>query len=93
MGEILILAQRNAKLIENLFLECVKNPSKVLFINDISIYLQAGDLKTLLTFLHYTPTVIMNGYYGTSLGGGELGERERNNMKTLQKSCDRVIRL
>lgn len=93
VSEILILAQRNAKLIEDLFLEYVKNLSKVLFINDISIYLQAGDLTKLLTFLHCTPTVIMNGYCGTSLGGGKLGERERNNMRVLQESCDRVIRL
>jgi len=65
---------------------------KVLFINDVSIYLQAGDLKSLLTYLSSIPVVIMNGYYGSSLGGGSLGERERRNMEELQKKCTRVVK-
>lgn len=75
--EVETFAQHNAKLIDELFVEYLNNPSKVLFINDVSIYLQAGDLNELLTLLHSTPTVIMNGYFGSSLGGGKLGERER----------------
>jgi hypothetical protein len=63
----------------------------VLIINDVSIYLQAGELDKLLSLLNSTPTVIMNGYFGRSLGGGRLGERERENMKALQEKCDKVI--
>ncbi len=90
--EVETFAQHNAKLIDELFVEYLNNPSKVLFINDVSIYLQAGNLIGLLSLLHSTPTVIMNGYYGSSLGGGKLGERERENMKALQSRCDRVIK-
>jgi len=90
--EVETFARHNAKLIDELFVEYLKNPSKVLFINDVSIYLQGGDLNELLALLHATPTVIMNGYYGFSLGGGKLGERERENMKTLQSRCDKVIK-
>ena len=32
-----------------------------------------------------TPPVIMNGYYGSSLGGGKLGRQERQNMRALIK--------
>ena len=92
LEEVETFAQHNAKLIDEIFIEYLKNPSKVLFMNDVSIYLQAGDLNKLLSLLHSTPTVIMNGYYGFSLGGGKLGERERENMETLQRRCDRVIK-
>ena len=90
--EVETFAQHNAELIDEIFVEYLKNPTKVLFINDVSIYLQAGDLIELLALLHSTPTVIMNGYYGSSLGGGKLGERERENMNALQNICDRVIK-
>ena len=33
----------------------------------------------------------MNGYYGFRLGGGDLGKREGQQMKTLQERCDKVI--
>ena len=92
-SEVQNLANHNAKSIEDAFFEYEKNPSKVLFINDISLYLQAGDLARLFKVLKITPTVVMNGYYGTSLGGGELGKRERQNMVALQSECDTVIKL
>jgi hypothetical protein len=91
--EVRMLAEHNAKLINDIFVEYLKNPTKVLFINDISLYLQAGDLNKLLSLLSSTSTVIMNGYYGFSLGGGKLGKRERKNMNALQKRCNNVIRI
>jgi len=93
VDEVEILARENVRLIDGLFKEYLKNPSKVLFINDISLYLQAGDLDKLLSFLSATPTVIMNGYYGSILGGGKLGSREPQKIKALQKRCDRVIKV
>ena len=93
VDEIENLAENNAKLIEGIFVKYLKAPGKVLFINDVSIYLQRGKIDKLLLLLNSTPTVIMNGYYGVSLGGGKLGERERQNMEALQKRCDKVIKL
>ena len=87
------LAKKNAHVIEEIFKEYLKTPSSVLFINDISLFLQAGNLSALLSLLNKIPTVIMNGYYGSSLEGGSLGERERQAMEALQKACNRVIRL
>ena len=80
-------------MIDQLFREYVKNPGKVLLINDISIYLQTGDLDKIILLFDTTPTVMMNGYYGSSLGGGDLGKRERENMDALQEQCDLVIKL
>ncbi|UCH06680.1 MAG: hypothetical protein JSV55_11340 [Deltaproteobacteria bacterium] len=89
--EVDTLAKQNAELIENIFFEYLKNPGRTLFVNDISLYLQAGALCKLLSWLSSTPTVIMNGYYGSSLGGGKLGRRERKNMWSLMERCDRII--
>ncbi len=89
--EVQMLAEHNVKLIDNIFAEYLKNPCKVLFINDVSLYLQAGDPNKLFSLFDSSPTVIINGYYGYSLGGGKLGKRERENMNALRKRCDRVI--
>lgn len=88
-----ILAQRNAEIIDEAFLLLLKAPTRMLFINDVSMYLQTGELANLLSHLKYASTIVMNGYYGYSLGGGELGKRERDNMRLLQQNCDLVIEL
>ena len=90
--EVQALAEENARVIDEIFIIYLKKPSEILFINDVSIYLQAGDLEKLQTYISSTPTVIMNGYFGSTLGGGTLGERERRNMEELRKRCDRVIK-
>ncbi|MBW2285689.1 MAG: hypothetical protein JRF65_13965 [Deltaproteobacteria bacterium] len=90
--EILELAQRNARLIETIFEQYEARPADVLGVNDVSMYLQAGRFERFAALIDTTPTVVMNGYFGSSLGGGKLGERERGNMTRLMKRCDRVIR-
>ncbi|MBU0513321.1 MAG: hypothetical protein KJ621_00990 [Proteobacteria bacterium] len=89
--EIEALAEGNAELIEAILAQYLPEPARVLFINDVSLFLQARDPATLLGHIESTPTVILNGYFGASLGGGEFGRRERCRMKALQKWCDRVI--
>lgn len=91
--EIVVFAKKNALMIDQIFSRYLEDPSNVLFINDVSIYLQAGNIDRLLSFLDTIPTVIMNGYFGYSLGGGKFGMRERQEMKKLQEKCDRVINL
>jgi len=89
--EVQMLAAQNARMIEEIFSEYMRHPARALFMNDVSIYLQAGDLENLLALVYATPTVVMNGYYGDSLGGGSLTVRERKYMKALQERCDIVI--
>ncbi len=93
MEEIRAFASENARKIEGLFERYLKNPSEILLINDVSIYLQAGDLDKLMEVVTVPSTLIMNGYYGKSLGGGTLGDRERENMDALIKKCDKVIKI
>jgi len=91
--EVEHLAKGNAFRIEQLFDIYQKDPARTLCINDVSMYLQEGDLDKLWAIVNMSPTVILNGYYGTSLGGGELAVRERQNMEKLSMRCDRVINL
>lgn len=91
--EVLALARENARLIEGLLPRLEESPCRVLLVNDVSLYLQAGSLERLWGVLEPVPSVVINGYYGRSLGGGELGERERRAMEELMARCQRVIRL
>lgn len=84
---------RNAKEIEELFSTYLKNPKRILVINDVSLYLQKGDFRRLLEVLRPSHTVIINGYYGKALGDSSFSEKEKKQMNRLAKACDRVIRL
>ncbi len=92
-AEVLALAGANAECIEEAFLSYLRDPAAVLFINDVSMYLQAGDPAKLYQVLEATSTVVLNGYLGASLGGGEMGARERRLMEELAARCARVYRL
>lgn len=63
------------------------------FINDLSMYLQAGDPERLAGLLRSWPTVVANGYFGQSLGSGDLSDRERAGMEEILGQADRVIEL
>jgi hypothetical protein len=68
----------------------------ILFVNDISMALQAGDARELVARLARVPTVVANGYLGERLGGGELTRHERAQMEQLRQwfeNAGRVITL
>lgn len=91
--EVMELATRNARRLEQVFDAYLSEPALALFINDVSMYLQAGDPAHLEEVLAASPSVVLNGYYGHSLGGGELGRTERRRMEELMETCDLVIRV
>ncbi len=92
-SEAVILAEQNANMIESLFEQALKEEPDALFVNDCSLYLHAGESGKMLTWLRSVKTAVVNGYYGDSLGGGVLSERERAGMDQLIQKCDRVIHL
>lgn len=91
--EALRLADENAQLIESLFEQALKRKVDALFVNDCSLYLQAGESGKLIRWIGSAETAIVNGYYGKTLGRGILSKREREGMDELIRRCDRVIRL
>ncbi|MEW6266958.1 MAG: hypothetical protein AB1641_28120 [Thermodesulfobacteriota bacterium] len=91
--EALVVARRNLEVMEGLLTEYDHSGRDVLFINDASLYLQAGRAEVLWRRLAEATTVVANGYYGQWLGQGELSRRERREMETLMALFARVIRL
>ncbi len=68
-----------------------RNPTKVLLINDIGIYLHLGGLRLLKKVLTVTETAILNAYYGQTLladYGSNITRREEIMLLLLSKSLD-----
>ena len=91
--EALAKAARNARKIETLFSLFRDLRRDILFINDVSLYLQAGTAEDLMTHVSPAVTIVANGYFGEKLGGGALSDREREQMEALRGYFDRVILL
>jgi len=91
--EALDIAAENMQRIESLFEKALNRKIDVLFVNDCSLYLHAGQVEKLINWIRSAKTAIVNGYYGKTLGRGIISTREREGMDELIRHCDRVIRL
>ena len=89
----LALAAENARKIEGLFTEFAMQPRDILFINDATLYLQAGNFSLFLETLAISPTRIVNAYYGKTFADSELTQRERKLSDDLMEVSDEVIRM
>ena len=92
--ELLQLASHNKQKIERLLYEFQDHPSRTLFINDVSIYLQSGQLERLWDTIKLAETVVANGYFGIRLEedlGTGVSARERRLMEELASRMDVVI--
>ncbi|MBU2551765.1 MAG: ATP-binding protein [Proteobacteria bacterium] len=86
-------AEANAVRIERLFLAFERSGRNVLFVNDLSMYVQAGSSREVIRVFDRAATVVANGYFGEKLGSGGLSRRERREMERLMEHCDHVWRL
>ena len=82
-------AAENARAIEALFDQLPPSGSgrDVLFINDVTLYLQAGFAADLLGNLGKADftTLVVNGYWGQRLGDSALSRREREQTQRLRE--------
>jgi hypothetical protein len=72
-----------------------QNPTKILIINDISIYLHLGDKKYLLDIIKKTHTFFGNSYYGSSIKGNFtffFTLKEKRSVKYLIKKLNKSYR-
>lgn len=65
----------------------------ILFINDISIFLQVESAQRVMDLTQSAKTIVANGYYGGKLGAGALSLRERREMESLRRHFDNIILL
>ena len=94
--ELVLIADSNRAKIEKVLEMFNKAPTKVLFINDASMYLQRGDLETLLAAISKAETVVVNAYLGERLKndlGTGLSKLERELVLSLGEKMDDVIQL
>lgn len=87
------LAENNAKAIEILFNNFQRHQKEILFINDATLYLQAGNLLRFINILGTTSTQIINAYYGDTFPDSELTRREKKLTEDLMILCDQVIKM
>lgn len=85
------LAENNSTAIEKLFVKLHQQKRAILFVNDATLYLQAGHFKRFIEILDTASTQIINAYYGNTFADSELTQRERNLTEDLMKICDKII--
>jgi len=94
--ELLGLVEKNRRRIRKLLEEYVEKPTPILFVNDISIYLQSEDFDTLASAICRASTLIANGYYGRALSNDYstgVSALERSLMDKLAAMMDLRISL
>lgn len=94
--EVLSVARRNAELIGPLLLDYLSSPTPVLFVNDVTIYLHAGDPEVLTRVIDASQTFVGTAYEGTRLAddkGSGLTAVERERLDALKARVDVVLRL
>lgn len=94
--ELLHFVKENVKNLDPLIDEYIRNPTKILIINDLSIYFHAGDLSKILQCLSRAETFLANSYYGKTLKNDfntGVSYRERNLVKKMMRYMDKVIML
>jgi hypothetical protein len=84
------LARANAQLIEDLFQSFSAHPTEILFVNDASLYLQAGNIERFEAVLGIPATVVLNAYYGESFPDSALTRREKQVVSELIRLCDHI---
>jgi hypothetical protein len=89
-AQALAKAADNQRLIDAAWPRLDGGGRDILFVNDISMYLQAGSADELIARLTPADTVIANGYFGQRLGGGELSRHERAQMERLRAWFERA---
>jgi hypothetical protein len=93
---VLSLATSNAESIQELLKIYLRAPTSILFVNDVSIYVQMGDLSRLLEAVSLAGTFVANSYEGPTLEDDQqsgLSKREKAGLAALKNLMDIVLTL
>jgi hypothetical protein len=92
--EVTDFARANAESIDESLESFLANPTPILFINDASIYLQAGEIRILLKSVRAVETFVANAYQGTTLLNDRhsgISKREQLALNALKRAMNKVI--
>lgn len=93
--EILKYAEENRISIEPLIDMYLSNPTKILLVNDLTIYLHAGDVTRIIELIHIAETFMATAYEGEKLKDDKnsgITERERKLLDILKEKVDIIKR-
>jgi hypothetical protein len=94
--ELLKLVKINKERMDPLLKEYLENPTKIAFINDMSMYFQSGAFDLILSVARKADTFVANGYYGKFFAfdfGTGVSKIERDLMDKLAQHMDTVLRI
>ena len=89
-------AELNKIAISPLIDEFIQKPTKVLIINDITLYLHASKLGKILDSIEIAETFLASGYHGSKLAedhGTGVSNREIRMIEKLVTYMDQVVRI
>ncbi|MCF8885487.1 MAG: hypothetical protein QXK95_04335 [Nitrososphaerota archaeon] len=92
--EVSRYCEENRKNIEPLLDTYILNPTNILLINDLTIYLHTGDLEKMLKAIELSKTFMATAYSGVKLRddkGSGISEREKTVTDKLKEKMDLVI--
>jgi len=94
--EVMRIATNNAKIIDKLIEEYLSNSTEILMINDLTIFIHAGDGEKLMRTIEAATTFVGTAYDGNRLSedkGTGITMREKQYVSELLNTVDNVIKL
>ena len=94
--EVIRYARLNMLALKPLIEEYLRNPTEILLINDLTIYLHAGEVEDIIQLINISKTFTATAYEGEKLAddkGSGITDRERRSLDRLKGLVDEVLRL
>lgn len=94
--QVLKYAELNRRVMEPLFNMFVRRPTQILILNDVTLYLHAGELETVLKSMRLAGTFLATAYRGSRLAedrGSGISARENRLVKRLSTYMDQIIEI
>lgn len=94
--EVLRYAELNKESMEPLLKEFIANPTEVLIVNDVTLYLHLGKLETVLKCASLAKTFLATAYYGSRLAedfGTGISCKEQQLTNKLATFMDLTIKI
>ena len=94
--EVIRYARLNMLALKPLIEEYLRNPTDILLINDLTIYLHAGEVEDIIQLINISNTFTATAYEGEKLAddkGSGITDRERKSLDRLEELVDVVLRL
>ncbi len=94
--QVLEFANKNKEMIAPLLDAFIKDSTKILLINDITLYLHAGDIRKIFDCMELAETFLSSAYSGSYFSddkGTGINDREKKAVEELMFHMDKVIRM